>query len=277
MEKIKDLLTTMIGINTDTNINVYEKAVLNCLIQYHNIDLGYSYPQYEQIKLALSTKRNETVSNNLKSLIEKGYIRKEKVGRNKNIYYVLKHLHIIEKDIKSTPAPVEVTPAPAKVVETIENQQVIESNDKIVCKNTETKKDPVDSTGHKPMDGQVHIADLGVDVDAELISSVETMTGFNKPQSIELLNASSNNLTLISQAVEYTNRMTGVVNKFNYVLKMVREFKNKPQPATKDLAFNNFEPRQYDYEALEKKLLGWDDEDDAGTYCTYNPVIENLF
>lgn len=23
-------------------------------------------------------------------------------------------------------------------------------------------------------------------------------------------------------------------------------------------AFNNFEPREYDYEDLEKKLLGWD-------------------
>ena len=25
--------------------------------------------------------------------------------------------------------------------------------------------------------------------------------------------------------------------------------------------FNNFEPRQYDYDSLEKKLLGWDNDD----------------
>ena len=31
---------------------------------------------------------------------------------------------------------------------------------------------------------------------------------------------------------------------------------NEPKP----LRFNNFEPRQYDYDKLEKKLLGWDDD-----------------
>ena len=25
--------------------------------------------------------------------------------------------------------------------------------------------------------------------------------------------------------------------------------------------FNNFEPRSYDYDSLEKKLLGWDNDD----------------
>ena len=32
--------------------------------------------------------------------------------------------------------------------------------------------------------------------------------------------------------------------------------KNDPKP----LKFNNFEGRDYDYDSLEKKLLGWDDE-----------------
>ena len=31
---------------------------------------------------------------------------------------------------------------------------------------------------------------------------------------------------------------------------------NEPKP----LRFNNFEPREYDYDKLEKKLLGWDDD-----------------
>lgn len=33
---------------------------------------------------------------------------------------------------------------------------------------------------------------------------------------------------------------------------------NEPKP----LRFNNFEPRQYDYDELEKKLLGWDDDNE---------------
>lgn len=27
-----------------------------------------------------------------------------------------------------------------------------------------------------------------------------------------------------------------------------------------EATFNNFEPREYDYDKLEKKLLGWDDD-----------------
>lgn len=46
----------------------------------------------------------------------------------------------------------------------------------------------------------------------------------------------------------------------NYVDKEnpVKITKNKEvQP----LRFNNFEPRNYDYDNLEKKLLGWDNDD----------------
>ena len=31
--------------------------------------------------------------------------------------------------------------------------------------------------------------------------------------------------------------------------------------SNKGLGFNNFEPRSYDYDSLEKKLLGWDKDD----------------
>ena len=34
------------------------------------------------------------------------------------------------------------------------------------------------------------------------------------------------------------------------------QFKNQ-----RSLAFNNFKPRDYDYEELEKRLLGWNDDE----------------
>lgn len=37
--------------------------------------------------------------------------------------------------------------------------------------------------------------------------------------------------------------------------------KNKYQKNTNNLKFNNFEARSYDYDSLEKKLLGWDKDD----------------
>ena len=39
-----------------------------------------------------------------------------------------------------------------------------------------------------------------------------------------------------------------------------RNFTSK-QPEVNPLKFNNFEAREYDYDSLEKKLLGWDKDD----------------
>ena len=38
-------------------------------------------------------------------------------------------------------------------------------------------------------------------------------------------------------------------------------FKNNNSKSNNGLGFNNFEPRSYDYDSLEKKLLGWDKDD----------------
>lgn len=50
----------------------------------------------------------------------------------------------------------------------------------------------------------------------------------------------------------------------NFIGLMVSQVKpgafNKPKQSQNKTKFNNFEPRQYDYDDLEKKLLGWDDE-----------------
>ena len=52
----------------------------------------------------------------------------------------------------------------------------------------------------------------------------------------------------------------------NFVGLMVAQVKpgafNKPKQSQNKTSFNNFEPRQYDYDDLERKLLGWEDETD---------------
>ena len=52
----------------------------------------------------------------------------------------------------------------------------------------------------------------------------------------------------------------------NFIGLMVAQVKpgvfNKPKQSQNKISFNNFEPRQYDYDELEKKLLGWEDETD---------------
>ena len=52
----------------------------------------------------------------------------------------------------------------------------------------------------------------------------------------------------------------------NFIGLMVAQVKpgvfNKPKQSQNKTSFNNFEPRQYDYDELEKKLLGWENETD---------------
>ncbi|WP_455809088.1 helix-turn-helix domain-containing protein [Clostridium butyricum] len=91
---IKDLLSSFKAILNDINMSKNEKLVLECLILNYNVNMGYAFPKYEQLKIALSTKRDETVSNTLKSLVDKGYININKAGR-KNVYYINRYLYLI--------------------------------------------------------------------------------------------------------------------------------------------------------------------------------------
>lgn len=67
----------------------------------------------------------------------------------------------------------------------------------------------------------------------------------------------------------------GKINNYGYLLGILQNWKTKGREnkniinkytgnEPKPLRFNNFEPRQYDYDELEKKLLGWDDDEASG-------------
>ena len=57
--------------------------------------MGYSYPNYEQLQITLSTNRKATVANTIKSLEEKKYITIKKAKGNKNIYFINKYLYYV--------------------------------------------------------------------------------------------------------------------------------------------------------------------------------------
>lgn len=75
---------------------------------------------------------------------------------------------------------------------------------------------------------------------------------------------------LMDAATEAMER--GKLNNYKYVIGIVQNWQtegrkekskdNKFQPNPKTAGFNNFEPREYDYDSLEKKLLGWDKDDE---------------
>ena len=56
----------------------------------------------------------------------------------------------------------------------------------------------------------------------------------------------------------------------NKKLNVKKLYKNNICDDIDPKSFNNFKPREYDYEDLEKKLLGWDNEESEGNYTSNN-------
>ena len=168
----------------------------------------------------LKTKRRAKISKLLKSLEKKGYISITKQGK-KNTYKLLKYLFLSK------------TKAKAK----------------------QKQHAPVDSNGNVPLDGQVDVEEF---LNTKEQQDVMELTGFNSKQSSELLKAAGNKIDKIAKAFEYAKSKGKAV--FRYVkwcisnLELIIKKSNKEIDAYK---FNNFEPREYDYDDLEWKLLGW--------------------
>ena len=89
----KDYLKFRNAIKKDENLSLEESYLLEVLFDYYNVNCGYAFPSYDILMEDLKTKRRAKVSKLLKSLVKKGYILIQKVGK-KNTYQLLKYLFI---------------------------------------------------------------------------------------------------------------------------------------------------------------------------------------
>lgn len=119
---------------------------------------------------------------------------------------------------------------------------------------------PVDSDGKPPLDGQLHFTEI-TEEENKVIE-----LGFTQKQAKSLLKVAKDKVDKIIEAFNYAadkgaknlygytlwaiNNISKVKDAFNQVKDETDEWK----PRSK---FDNFEPRQYDYDDLEKRLLGW--------------------
>ena len=94
---MKNYMKFINAIRSDENLTLTEGYFLETLFNLYNTNLGYAFPSYEKLMKALKTKRRGKISNLIKSLVKKGYI---KVGKlhNHNTYYILKYLFIENKN-----------------------------------------------------------------------------------------------------------------------------------------------------------------------------------
>lgn len=222
----KDYLKFRNAIKKDTNLNLEESYLLEVLFDYYNASCGYAFPPYEILMYDLKTKRRAKISKLLKSLEKKGYISIKKKGK-KNIYYILKYLFLNK------------------------------SNSKVKQKHNA----PVDSNGNIPVEGQMHVEEI---INTKEHEEVAAITGFNKKQADELLKLADNKIEKIVQAFEYSKSRGKAVFKYVSwclknldISKLIKRETNKVEKHK--LKFDNFESREYDYDKLEKSLLGWEE------------------
>lgn len=136
-----------------------------------------------------------------------------------------------------------------------------------IHKNTPKKPKPVksllDGSTKKPKLVEDEVAatlDDERNKDLDYIIALFESEGIEiKPiEALAIFKDSENNLDTIEQ-VFYAAREYEVRNIVGYMRSMVRPGVYQPiKRYSKKLKFDNFTPRKYNYDALEKKLLGWD-------------------
>lgn len=125
---------------------------------------------------------------------------------------------------------------------------------------------PVDSDGHAPVEGQVHIEDVIEPTDHEKVDQeprtkeimkVVDETGFNAEQSKELLKVANNDAVKVIQCYRYALSQKNVRNIFNYTIWAIKNnFKEGDVVINHKVStFNNFSQRIYDFNKLERALL----------------------
>ena len=128
--------------------------------------------------------------------------------------------------------------------------------EKVTKKSKEEVKDhkPVDSDGNEPIEGQVYIDEV-LERNIELLKDE---TGLNKEECLKVLNESDNNIIKVLEK-------WSIVKKLNYkkpfyaLIKAIKEnwIDTKKEVKKNNSKFFNFESHDYDYDELERQLLGW--------------------
>ncbi len=127
---------------------------------------------------------------------------------------------------------------------------------KFIIKSNKNVNDPKEKA---PID------EVSIDIDNNISKMVELMKEhkitYREAESI--YKSGKGDLMHIVEVYEHFKNKSAE----NFIGLMVAQVKpgvfNKPKQSNNTTSFNNFEARQYNYDELEKKLLGWEDEVEA--------------
>jgi len=73
----------------------------------------------------------------------------------------------------------------------------------------------------------------------------------------KLLDTANGNIEIIKEKYSQAQKVTKIDSVVGWMLKAIKENYQAPKEKSKIGNFNNYEQREYDFDKLEKKLLGW--------------------
>lgn len=240
---------------TSKKLSVNEQHLLNVLFRYHNCNYGYAFPTIKDLMMAFNTTSSNRILTTIKKLESKGLIRVNRAKKKNNTYLITG----IERFISNFVAPSE------------KKEEKQKKKPAKVKKSIEEKILPVDSNGEIPLEGQVSFFDEVEEVKQEVKEATpEEVKEDSKVkkvlESFTSLKLSKKEKEIISQTDEniLNHAIDSItVEKINgtYFLEAI----NRAKINVKNLVdginpfkFNNFKAREYDWDSLEAKLLGWD-------------------
>lgn len=209
---------------------VNEQYLLELLFEFHNHSFGYAYPDLKTLMKAFNTTSKNRVIYTIKKLEKKGLITVVRKFKENNRYFIANINEFIVIENKKTPVKVHV-----------------------------------DSNGDLPLEGQINIEEVLKENESQ---SDKIKLILDKFKGIILSKKQKEVIDNTEKGILENAIASITVDKINatYLLGAIERAKTKSKylvDGINPFKFNNFKAREYDYDSLEKKLLGWDKQEDV--------------
>lgn len=209
---------------------VNEQYLLELLFEFHNHSFGYAYPDLKTLMKAFNTTSKNRVISTIKKLEKKALITIVRKFKENNRYFIANINEFIVIENKKTPVKVHV-----------------------------------DSNGDLPLEGQIDIEEVLKENESQ---SDKIKLILDKFKGIILSKKQKEVIDNTEKGILENAIASITVDKINatYLLGAIERAKTKSKylvDGINPFKFNNFKAREYDYDSLEKKLLGWDKQEDV--------------
>lgn len=209
---------------------VNEQYLLELLFEFHNHSFGYAYPDLKTLMKAFNTTSKNRVIYTIKKLEKKGLITVVRKFKENNRYFIANINEFIVIENKKTPVKVHV-----------------------------------DSNGDLPLEGQIDIEEVLKENESQ---SDKIKLILDKFKGIILSKKQKEVIDNTEKGILENAIASITVDKINatYLLGAIERAKTKSKylvDGINHFKFNNFKAREYDYDSLEKKLLGWDKQEEV--------------